>query len=192
MITIKSHFAFSGINIPSTINCSINSYFKDDQLIQQIDFPTIQITEPLGQSYIKIIINNNLKTLDNNLTESQKYPNDPELASETVELYHAIKQLNKYLFTNNQTFDLESYNPTIQNLINNLDSGEEEFDEFLQNEVYQYIHNFIDNLTKLTGLHAIPVNNTQLKIYQHPRMGDTLTYHQSDFNYYITYSQYLD
>lgn len=62
MIIIKSHFAFSGINIPSTINCSINSYFKDDQL----------------------------------------------------------------------------------------------------------------------------------KIYQHPRMGDTLTYHQSDFNYYITYSQYLD
>lgn len=78
-------------------------------------------------------------------------------------------------------------------LKNNLDSREEEFDEFLQNEVYQYIHNnFIDNLTKLTELHAIPVNNTQLKIYQHPRMGDTLTYHQSDFNYYITYSQYLD
>lgn len=77
-------------------------------------------------------------------------------------------------------------------LKNNLDSGEEEFDEFLQNEVYQYIHNFIDNLTKLTGLHQIPVSNTQLKIYQHPRMGDTLTYHQSDFNYYITYSQYLD
>lgn len=77
-------------------------------------------------------------------------------------------------------------------LKNNLDSGEEEFDEFLQNEVYQYIHNFIDNLTKLTGLHAIPVNNTQLKIYQHPRRGDTLTYHRSDFNYYITYSQYLD
>lgn len=77
-------------------------------------------------------------------------------------------------------------------LRNNLDSKEEEFDESLQNEVYQYIHNFIDNLTKLTGLHAIPVNNTQLKIYQHPRMRDTLTYHQSDFNYYITYSQYLD
>ena len=75
---------------------------------------------------------------------------------------------------------------------NNLDSGEEEFDEFLQNKVYQYVQNFIDNLTKLTELHAIPVNNTQLKIYQHPRMGDTLTYHQSDFNYYITYSQYLD
>ena len=113
MITIKSHFAFSGINIPSTINCSINSYFKDDQLIQSIDFPTTPITEPLGQNYIKTIINNNLKTLDNNLTE-------------------------------------------------------------------------------LAGLHAIPVDNTQLKIYQHPRMGDTLTYHQSDFNYYITYSQYLD
>lgn len=120
MITIKSHFAFSGINIPSTINCSIISYFKDDQLIQQIDFPTTPITEPLGQSYIKSIINNNLKTLDNNLTESQKYPNDSELASEAVELYHAIKQLNRYLFTDNQTFDLESYNPTIQNLINNL------------------------------------------------------------------------
>lgn len=120
MITIKSHFAFSEINIPSTINCSIISYSKDDQLIQQINFPTIPITEPLGQNYIKSIINNNLKTLDNNLTESQKYPNDSELASETVELYHAIKQLNKYLFTNNRTFDLESYNPTIQNLINNL------------------------------------------------------------------------
>lgn len=97
MITIKSHFAFSGIN-----------------------FPTIPITEPLGQNYIKSIINNNLKTLDNNLTESQKYPNDSELASETVELYHAIKQLNKHLSPNNQVFDLESYNPTIQNLINNL------------------------------------------------------------------------
>lgn len=119
MITIKSHFAFSGINIPTCITCSINSYFKDNQLIQQIDFPT-SIIEPLGQNYIKSIINNNLKTLDNNLTESQKYPNDSELASETVELYHAIKQLNKYLFANNQIFDLESYNPTIQNLINNL------------------------------------------------------------------------
>ncbi len=73
-----------------------------------------------------------------------------------------------------------------------LDSKEEEFDEPLQNKVNQYVQNFIDNLTKLTELHAIPVDNTQLKIYQHPRMGDTLTYHQSDFNYYITYSQYLD
>lgn len=77
-------------------------------------------------------------------------------------------------------------------LRNTMDSKEEEFNEHLQNEVYQYIHNFIDNLTELTELHAIPVDNTQLKIYQHPRMGDTLTYHQSDFNYYITYSQYLD
>lgn len=77
-------------------------------------------------------------------------------------------------------------------LRNNLDSREEEFDEPLQNKVNQFVQNFIDNLTELTGLHAIPVNNTQLKIYQHPRMGDTLTYHQSDFNYYITYSQYLD
>ena len=120
MITIKSHFAFSGINIPSTINCSINSYFKDDQLIQQIDFPTTSIVEFRGQNYIKTIINNNLETLDNNLTLLQKYPNDSELASETIELYYAIKQLNQYLFTNNRIFDLESYNPTIQNLINNL------------------------------------------------------------------------
>lgn len=119
MITIKSHFAFSGINIPSTINCSIHSYFKNDQLVQSIDFPTTSLTEPLGQNYISSIINNNLKTLDNNLTESQEYPN-AELVSETVELYHAIKQLNKYLFTNNRIFDLESYNSTIQNLINNL------------------------------------------------------------------------
>lgn len=77
-------------------------------------------------------------------------------------------------------------------LRNNLDSEEEEFDEPLQNKVNQFVQNFIDNLTKLTELHAIPVDNTQLKIYQHPRMGDTLTYHESDFNYYITYSQYLD
>lgn len=74
-----------------------------------------------------------------------------------------------------------------------LDSKEEEFDEPLQNRVYQYIHNFIDNLTELAGLHLITISTgTPLKIYQHPRMGDTLTYHQSDFNYYITYSQYLD
>lgn len=77
-------------------------------------------------------------------------------------------------------------------LRNTMDSKEEEFNEHLQNKVNQFVQNFIDNLTKLTELHAIPVNNTQLKIYQHPRMGDTLTYHQSDFNYYITYSQYLD
>lgn len=120
MITIKSHFAFSGINIPSTINCSITPYFKNDQLIQQIDFPTTLITEPPGQNYIKSIINNNLKTLDNNLTELQKYPNDSELASETVELFTAIKQINKHLLPDNQIFYPDSYNPTIQNLINNL------------------------------------------------------------------------
>lgn len=32
MITIKSHFSFSGINIPSTVTCSITSYFKGDTL----------------------------------------------------------------------------------------------------------------------------------------------------------------
>ena len=73
-----------------------------------------------------------------------------------------------------------------------LDSKEEEFNEPLQNKITQYVQNFINNLTELTGLHSIPVNSTQLKIYQHLIMGDTLTYHESDFNYYITYSQYLD
>ena len=97
MITIKSHFSFSGINIPSTVTCSITSYFKGDTFIQDIDFPTTLITEPLGQNYIKTIINNNLKTLDNNLTELQKYPNDSELASETVELYHANKTIKQIL-----------------------------------------------------------------------------------------------
>lgn len=120
MITIKSHFAFSGINIPTTITCSINSYYKEDQFIQQIDFPTTPITKPLGQNYIKSIIHNNLETLDNNLTILQKYPNDSELASETIELLNALKQINKHLLPNNQIYDLDSYNPTIQNLINNL------------------------------------------------------------------------
>lgn len=120
MITIKSHFAFSGINIPTCITCSINSYYKDEQFIQEIDFPTTPITKPLGQNYLKSIINNNLKTLDNNLTELRKYPNDSELASETVELFTAIKQISKHLLPNNQIFYLNSYNPTIQNLINNL------------------------------------------------------------------------
>lgn len=120
MITIKSHFSFSGINIPSTVTCSINSYYKNEQFIQDIDFPTTPITEPLGQNYIKTIIKNNLETLDNNLTLLQKYPNDSELASETVELFTAIKQINKHLLPDNQIFYLDSYNPTIQNLINNL------------------------------------------------------------------------
>lgn len=55
MITIKSHFAFSGINTIFLVQSIvlINSYFKDNQLIQQIDFPTTPITEPLGQNYIK-------------------------------------------------------------------------------------------------------------------------------------------
>jgi hypothetical protein len=78
-------------------------------------------------------------------------------------------------------------------LRNNLDSGEEEFDEPLQNKVNQFVQNFIDNLTELAGLHLITISTgTPLKIYQHLRMGDTLIYHESDFNYYITYSQYLD
>lgn len=120
MITIKSHFAFSGINIPTCITCSINSYYKDEQLIQEIYFPTTSITELLGQNYLKSIINSNLKTLDNNLTELRNYPDDSGLASETVELFTAIKQINKHLLPDNQIFYLDYYNPTIQNLINNL------------------------------------------------------------------------
>lgn len=99
-----------------------------------------------------------------------------------IELVNLNYQLNPNDYSSQLNITLRS----------TLDSKEEEFDEPLQNRVYQYIQDFIDNLTKLTELHAIPVDNTQLKIYQHPRMGDTLTYHQSDFNYYITYSQYLD
>lgn len=71
-------------------------------------------------------------------------------------------------------------------LRNTMDSKEEEFNEYLQNRISEYVRGFIEKLTQLTGLHQIPVSNTQLKIYQHPRMGDTLTYHESDFNYYIT------
>lgn len=97
-----------------------STLFKEDQFIQQIDFPTTSIVEFRGQNYIKTIINNNLETLDNNLTLLQKYPNDSELASETIELLNALKQINKHLLPNNQIFDLDSYNPTIQNLINNL------------------------------------------------------------------------
>lgn len=77
-------------------------------------------------------------------------------------------------------------------LRNTMDSKEEEFNEHLQDKVNQYVQDFIERLTQLTGLHQIPVSNTQLKIYQHPRMGDTLTYHQSDFNYCNPDSQYLD
>lgn len=76
---------------------------------------------------------------------------------------------------------------------NNLDSKEEEFNEPLQNKVNQFVQNFIDNLTELAGLHLITISTgTPLKIYQHLRMGDTLIYYESDFNYYIIYSQYLD
>lgn len=77
-------------------------------------------------------------------------------------------------------------------LRNTMDSREEEFNEPLRNKVNQFVQNFIDNLTELAGLHLITITGTPLKIYQHLVMGDTLTYHESDFNYYITYSQYLD
>lgn len=135
MITIKSHFAFSGINIPT---------------IAQFD----PENERPNKDFIPII----------------------ELAN-----------LNYQLNPNDHSSQL---NITLRNT---LDSKEEEFDEPLQNKVNQYVQNFIDNLTELAGLHLITISTgTPLKIYQHLRMGDTLTYHESDFNYYITYSQYLD
>lgn len=134
MITIKSHFAFSGINIPTI------GQFDPNNERPNKDF--IPIIELVNLNY-------------------QLNPND-----------HS-SQLNI-------------------TLISTLDSKEEEFDEPLQNKVNQYVQNFIDNLTELAGLHLIISTGTPLKIYQHPRMGDILTYHQSDFNYYITYSQYLD
>lgn len=126
-----------------------------------------------------------IKFITNIPTIGQFDPRNPRPNKDFIPIIELVN-LNYQLNPNDHSSQL---NITLRN---NLDSGEEEFDEFLQNKVYQYIHNFIDNLTKLTGLHAIAVDNTQLKIYQHPRMGDTLTYHQSDFNYYITYSQYLD
>lgn len=123
--------------------------------------------------------------IDNIPTIAQFDPNNERPNKDFIPIIELVN-LNYQLNPNDHSSQL---NITLRN---NLDSGEEEFDEPLQNKVNQFVQNFIDNLTKLTGLHAIPVNNTQLKIYQHPRMGDTLTYHQSDFNYYITYSQYLD
>lgn len=125
------------------------------------------------------------KFIANIPTIGQFDPNNERFNKDFIPIIELVN-LNYQLNPNDHSSQL---NITLRNT---LDSKEEEFNEFLQNEVNQFVQNFIDNLTELTGLHAIPVNNTQLKIYQHPRMGDTLTYHQSDFNYYITYSQYLD
>lgn len=125
------------------------------------------------------------KFITNIPTIAQFDPNNERPNKDFIPIIELVN-LNYQLNPNDHSSQL---NITLRN---NLDSKEEEFNEPLQNRVYQFVQNFIDNLTELTGLHAIPVNNTQLKIYQHPRMGDTLTYHRSDFNYYITYSQYLD
>lgn len=118
-------------------------------------------------------------------TIAQFDPNNERPNKDFIPIIELVN-LNYQLNPNDHSSQL---NITLRNTLN---SKEEEFDEPLQNKVNQFVQDFIDNLTELTGLHAIPVNNIQLKIYQHPRMGDTLTYHQSDFNYYITYSQYLD
>lgn len=118
-------------------------------------------------------------------TIAQFDPNNERPNKDFIPIIELVN-LNYQLNPNDHSSQL---NITLRNTLN---SKEEEFDEPLQNKVNQFVQNFIDNLTELIELHAIPVNNTQLKIYQHPRMGDTLTYHQSDFNYYITYSQYLD
>ena len=100
-----------------------------------------------------------------------------------------ILELANLNYTLHQNDHSSQLNITLRNT---MDSKEEEFNEYLQNRIGEYVQDFIERLTQLTGLHQIKVNNTQLKIYQHPRIGDTLTYHESDFNYYITYSQYLD
>lgn len=94
-----------------------------------------------------------------------------------------IANLNYQLNPNDHSSQL---NITLRNT---MESREEEFNEYLQ----KFVQNFIDNLTELAGLHLITISTgTPLKIYQHLVMGDTLTYHESGFNYYITYSQYLD
>lgn len=125
------------------------------------------------------------KFITNIPTIGQFDPNNERPNKDFIPIIELVN-LNYQLNPNDHSLQL---NITLRST---LDSMEEEFNEPLQNRVYQFVQNFIDNLTELTGLHAIPVNNTQLKIYQHPRMWDTLTYHQSDSNYYITYSQYLD
>ncbi len=100
-----------------------------------------------------------------------------------------ILELANLNYTLHQNDHSSQLNITLRNT---MDSKEEEFNEYLQNRIGEHVQDFIERLTQLTGLHQIKVNNTQLKIYQHLVMGDTLTYHESDFNYYITYSQYLD
>lgn len=100
-----------------------------------------------------------------------------------------ILELANLNYTLHQNDHSSQLNITLRNT---MDSKEEEFNEHLQDKVNQYVQDFIERLTQLTGLHQIQVSNTQLKIYQHLVIGDTLTYHESDFNYYITYSQYLD
>lgn len=61
-----------------------------------------------------------------------------------------LANLNYQLNPNNHSSQL---NITLRN---NLDSREEEFDEPLQNRVYQFVQNFIDNLTELTGITCNP------------------------------------
>lgn len=111
-----------------------------------------------------LITNLITKFITNIPTIAQFDPNNERPNKDFIPIIE-LANLNYQLNPNDHSSQL---NITLKN---NLDSKEEEFNEPLQNKVNQYIHNFIDNLTKLTELHAIPVNNTQLKIYQHPRMG---------------------
>lgn len=120
-------------------------------------------------------------------TIAQFDPNNERPNKDFIPINLELVNLNYWLNPNDHSSQL---NITLRNT---LDSKEEEFDEPLQNKVNQFVQNFIDNLTELAGLHLITISTgTPLKIYQHLRMGDTLTYHELDFNYYITYSQYLD
>lgn len=76
-------------------------------------------------------------------------------------------------------------------LKNNFDDPEEEIDDHLQYKVDQLVQNFIDQFTKITGCAGL-TKFSYKHIYQHPGCGSYLIYHKSDYNYYITYSQYLD
>lgn len=126
------------------------------------------------------------KFITNIPTIAQFDPNNERPNKDFIPILELVN-LNYQLNPNDHSSQL---NITLRNT---MDSREEEFNEPLQNKVNQFVQNFIDNLTELAGLHLITISTgTPLKIYQHSVMGDTLTYHESDFNYYITYSQYLD
>lgn len=95
-------------------------------------------------------------------TIGQFNPNNERPNSDFIPIIELVN-LNYQLNPNDHSSQL---NITLRNT---MDSKEEEFDEPLQNKVNQFVQNFIDNLTELAGLHAIPVNNTQFKNISTPK-----------------------